>query len=223
MKNIDFSSGGSFLSTLLAITLVTVIGVGIRILIMATVQQRRERTNRQINERLRLLMAAYKTLGGSFTGDLSVDPAHLRELRQLPGAPGVEVVSSSDRSRRMRDAVESALSDIILLGTEEQVRLAGFAAQELVEGRHIPTHDLVVSLRYFIRKALNLEPIPADLRIPRQGPTRPQSSGGKSKSNGSEDSSGRARGGGQRGGGGDAGGGGGLAGLDGEDESANDR
>ena len=128
MKSLDFSSGEGFLSTLLAITLVTVIGVGIRLLIMATVQQRRERANRQINERLRLLMAAYKTLGGSFTGDLSVDPAHLRELRQLPGASGVEVVSGSDRSRRMRDAVESALSDIILLGTEEQLRLAAFAA-----------------------------------------------------------------------------------------------
>jgi hypothetical protein len=149
VRSLDFSSGGSFLSTLLAITLVTVMGVGIRLLIMATVQQRRERANRQINERLRLLMAAYKTLGGSFTDDLSVDPAHLRERRQLPGAPGVEIVSGSDRSRRMRDAVESALSDIILLGTEEQVRLAGFAAQELVEGRHVPTHDLVVSLRHF--------------------------------------------------------------------------
>ena len=226
MKSLDFSSGEGFLSTLLAITLVTVMGVGIRLLIMATVQQRRERANRQINERLRLLMAAYKTLGGSFTGDLSVDPAHLRELRQLPGASGVEVVPSSDRSRRMRDAVESALSDIILLGTEEQLRLAAFAAQELVEGRHIPTHDLVVSLRHFIRKALDLEPIPTDLRIPKQGPTRPQSSGGKSKSGGSEDSSGRAGGGGQRsegGGGGDAGSGGGIAGLDSEDESANDR
>jgi hypothetical protein len=88
-----------------------------------------------INERLRLLMAVYKTLGGSFTGDLSVDPAHLCELRQLPGARGVEIVSSSDRSRCTREAVESALSDIILLGTEEQVRLAGLAAQELVEGR----------------------------------------------------------------------------------------
>ena len=38
-----------------------------------TIQQRRERMNRQINERLRTLMAAYKTLGGSFTGDLVVD------------------------------------------------------------------------------------------------------------------------------------------------------
>jgi uncharacterized membrane protein YgcG len=223
MRSLDFSSGGSFLSTLLAITLVTLMGVGIRLVIMATVQQRRERANRQINERLRLLMAAYKTLGGSFTGDLSVDPAHLRELRELPGAPGVEVVSSSDRSRRMRDAVESALSDIILLGTEEQVRLAGFAAQELVEGRHIPTHDLVVSLRHFIRKALDLEPVPTDLRIPRQGPTRPQSSGGKGRSSGSDDSRGRGVGGGQRGGDGDAGGGGGMAGLDGENEAANDR
>ncbi len=35
--------------------------------------------------------------------------------------------NSSDRSRRMRDAVEAALSDIILLGTEEQVKLAAGA------------------------------------------------------------------------------------------------
>jgi len=57
------------------------------------VQQRRERENRQINERLRTLIAAYKTLGGSFTGDLSVDPAHLRDAlssyRQPQGLPFV--------------------------------------------------------------------------------------------------------------------------------------
>jgi len=104
------------------------------------------------------------------------------------------------------------------------MRVAGFAVQEVVEGRHVPTHDLVVSLRHFIREALDLEPIPTDLRIPRQGPTRPQSSGGKSKASGSEDSSGRGGRGGQRGGGGGAGGGGaGMAGLDDENESANDR
>jgi hypothetical protein len=48
---------------------------------MQTIQQRRERMNRQINERLRTLIAAYRTLGGSFTGELTVDPTHLRELR----------------------------------------------------------------------------------------------------------------------------------------------
>jgi len=66
-----------------------------------------------------------------------------------------------------------ALSDIILLGTEDQVRLAERAARELVAGRTVHTHELVVSLRNFIREALDLDPIPSDLAIPMQGPARP--------------------------------------------------
>ncbi|MBS1102147.1 hypothetical protein JK202_03825 [Gluconobacter sp. Dm-62] len=190
---IDFSSWHSLLATLIGLALFTLIGVGIRLLTMLTIQQRRERMNRQINERLRVLMAAYRTLGGSFTGDLVVDPAHKRDL-------SADQLSSSDRNRRIRDAVEAALSDIILLGTEEQVRLAGRAAAELVTGRPVPTHDLVVSLRNFIRKALNLESLPADLVLPEQGPTRPSSNGG-SKGEGKE---------GGKGGGGAGGGGGGM-------------
>src|SRR5690349_13112469 len=169
MRNFDFSSWQTLLSTLLGLAVITLIGVGIRLLVMQTVQQRRERENRQINERLRTLIAAYKTLGGSFTGDLAVDPVHLRELRQRPPTDG----SSSDRSRRIRDAVEAALSDIILLGTEEQVRLAAAAANELVSGRPVHTHELVISLRNFIRSVLDLDSIPAALEIPRQGPARP--------------------------------------------------
>jgi hypothetical protein len=45
------------------------------------VQQRREWMNRQINERLKALIAAYKALGGSLTGTLTVDPTHLRDLK----------------------------------------------------------------------------------------------------------------------------------------------
>lgn len=69
MRGIDFSSWQGVLSTLAGLVLITLLGVGIRLLVMQTLQQRRERENRQINERLRTLMAAYKTLGGSFTGD----------------------------------------------------------------------------------------------------------------------------------------------------------
>lgn len=39
------------------------------------------------------------------------------------------------------------------------------------------THALVVSLRDFIRGALDLAPIPSGLEIPHQGPTRPASGG----------------------------------------------
>lgn len=216
MRFFDFSSWQSIGATLFGLVLVTFIGVGIRLIVMMTIQQRRERMNRQINERLRTLIAAYKTLGGSFTGDLMVDPRHLRELRRAPDAaepahdlPNDEAGGGeSDRPRRIRDAVEAALSDIILLGTAKQVGLASRAAQELVDGRPVHTHALVVELRDFIRKALDLDPVPADVVIPLQGPTRPVSSGGKGAAGrGSEE-----RGGGGGRGGGGAGGGMGMAG-----------
>ena len=198
--------------TLAGIALITVIGVGIRLLAMFTIQQRRERTNRQINERLRTLIAAYKVLGGSFTGDLAVDPMHLRDLLRAEqpaegSEPNGDSATGSDRKRRIRDAVEAALSDIILLGTEQHVRLAERAARELVEGRPVHTHELVVALRDFIREALDLDPVPADLAIPMQGPARPSPSGGRG-GKGEREGSGK----GGSGGGGGMGMGGGMGG-----------
>ncbi len=182
---------------------------------MATIQQHRERTNRQINERLKTLIAAYKVLGGSFTGNLAVNPAHLRDLRRrddtdrdVAEALNLTPASGTDRRRRIRDAVESALSDIILLGTEAQVRLAAHATRELVAGHPVHTHDLVVSLRDFIREALDLDPIPAGLDIPMQGPARPSGAGGRGKGEGARDGGS----GGSGGGGGGMGMGGGMGG-----------
>lgn len=207
MRSLDFSSWQGLLSTVLALALITLIGVGIRLAIMQTIQQRRERANRQINERLRVLIAAYKTLGGSFTGTLTVDPTHRRDLRRAAEAAGTPDVPWSERNRQVRDAVEAALSDVILLGTEEHVRLAEAAARDLVAGRPVETSALVVALRDFIRHALDLDPVPADLRIPSQGPTRPAAASGKSRGEGSGGSGGRGGGGG----GGGGSGGGGLA------------
>jgi hypothetical protein len=138
-------------------------------------KQRRERANRQINERLKTLIAAYKTLGGSFTGNLAVDPSHLRERRMAEGGDGpmAPAVGGSDRRRRVRDAVEAALSDVILLGTPEQVSLAAGAANAMVAGRPVETAALVVSLRTFIREVLDLDAVPAGVAIPKQGPLRP--------------------------------------------------
>ncbi len=200
MRNLDFSSWQALLSTVAGLAFITLIGVGIRLVLMQTMQQRRERENRQINERLRTLIAAYKTLGGSFTGDLLVDPTHLRDLRQQE--PVSEIRGTSERARRMRDAVEGALSDIVLLGTEEQVRLAARAAGELVAGRSVETAGLVMSLRGFIREALDLEPVPAGVVIPPQGPARP--GGAKPKGEAGRDEAGSNK---SRGGGGDGGGG----------------
>jgi len=220
LRNIDFSSWQSLLATLIGLALFTLIGI--RLLMMFTIQQRRERTNRQINERLRTLIAAYKTLGGSFTGNLAVDPAHLRDFRERPAVEsdtavdlGGERVSGSERGRRIRDAVEACLSDILLLGTEEQVRLAEHAIREMVAGRPVHTHDLVVSLRNFIREALDLAPIPADLTIPQQGPARPSASTARGKNERGNDTSG----GGGKGGSGGMGGGSGSGGIATDDPS----
>lgn len=199
---IDLSSWSAALGTLLSLLLITLMMVGIRLIFMQTLQKRRERENRQINERLRTLIAAYKTLGGSFTGSLQVHPTHLRDLRptvaptlgeeqdaspargdddddEEDGADSPR--GSTERQRRMRDAVEAALSDVILLGTPDQVALAAAAARDMVAGRSIHTAQLVVSLRQFIRSALDLEPIAQDVAIPHQGPVRPGSSAGGSR------------------------------------------
>jgi uncharacterized membrane protein YgcG len=211
MRSFDVSTWQGVLTTLLGITVFASVAVGIRVLMMLTVQRRQQRMNRQINERLRTLIAAYRTLGGSFTGRLSVDPAHLRDLRvrgeeegaegpvERAGAPG------SDRPRRIRDAVEAALADILLLGTGEHVRLAAQAARDMAAGRPIHTAELVIALRDYIRLALDLEPVPKGVEIPLQGPTRPQGPAGRG---GGRGEGGRPQGGG--GGGGGAGGGGGM-------------
>jgi uncharacterized membrane protein YgcG len=211
MRFLDFSSWQGVLTTVLGLAVFAMIGVGIRVLMMLTIQQRQQRMNRQINERLRTLMSAYRTLGGSFTGQLTVSPLHLRDLR-VPVEEGEASLAEtagnppSDRPRRIRDAVEAALSDILLLGTEEHVRLAGQAASDMAAGRPIHTAELVISLRNYIRKALDLDPIPETVTIPLQGPTRPQGSG----SRGGKGEAGREKGGGAGGGGGGAGGGGGM-------------
>ena len=236
MRNgIDFSSWQALLSTLLGLCVITLVMVGVRLLVMQTVQQRRERDNRQINERLKTLIAAYKTLGGSFTGDLAVDPSHLRDLRlqverdeasglgkggQLPAALTDETPAAADspgaeRRRRVRDAVEAALSDVILLGTEEQVRLAAQAAGDLAAGRPVETAEIVVSLRTFIRKVLDLEPVPVELTIPKQGPVRPAAAG--SRAGGKGESTKEKSGGGLGGGGAGMGGAGLGRGLDSDD------
>lgn len=225
MRNIDFSSLNGALTTLFGLVLVSLVAVGIRLVLMQTMQRRRERENRQINERLKTLIAAYKTLGGSFTGELSVDPTHVRSLREASSNVSLGLDPSgaitenllladdpaSERRRRIRDAVEAALSDIILLGTEEQVNLAANAAREMVAGNKVHLSELIVSLRNFIRQALDLEPISPALNIPHQGPLRPAISNGKGGGGGR--SEGGDKEGGSRAGSGAAMGAGGLGGM----------
>ena len=257
MRLFDFSSWQGILMSLVGIGLITLIGMGVRVLMMFTISQRQQRMNRQINERLRTLMAAYKVLGGAFTGKLTVDPrsrrehmrdaqrrAELREQGQTVSEPAIAMAPSAahasevaqgtaqvtegtgsvisdqavsteqtvvqaqglgrsgnnastiiERQIQMRDAVEAALSDILLLGTEEHVRLAGKAAAELAQGHTIHTAELVVSLRNYIRKALDLESIPEDAVIPAQGPTRTPAMPNRGRGEGGEGRGGAGGGG----------------------------
>ncbi len=80
VRYFDFSSWQGILTTILAVALFALIGVGIRVLMMLTIQQRQQRMNRQINERLRTLIAAYKVLGGSFLELVRATTAGRRNL-----------------------------------------------------------------------------------------------------------------------------------------------
>ena len=52
MRFMDFSSWQGVLVSLLGLSIFLLVGVGIRVLMMLTIQQRQQRANRQINERL---------------------------------------------------------------------------------------------------------------------------------------------------------------------------
>ncbi len=131
------------------LTLITSLGLavlllGIRVFVMQRVQQRRQRENRQESERLRSLVAAYRSLAGSF----------------------------SPREDGDRMQIEEALSDIVLFGSLRQVQLAAVCATALVQGKPADFQSLVEVLRSDLRTQLGLEPIPASLQLPPSGPGR---------------------------------------------------
>ena len=194
MRLFDFSSWQSIGTTLLGLALFTLIGVGIRLMVMMTIQQRRERMNRQINERLRTLMAAYKVLGGSFTGDLTVDPRHLRDMRRAYPSRArprrrstcraktrAKSRETANRTGRGGSAMRSRRRCPTSSCSAPRIRCASPAAPRAnwpTGGRCMST-TWSIALRDFIRQALDLDPVPDDVVIPLQGPTRPGGGGGK--------------------------------------------
>jgi glucose uptake protein GlcU len=77
----DFSSWQALVSTLLGLVLVSLIAVGVRLLVMHTVQEHREPENRQINERLKTLIAADGGGGGTGRGaEHAADDHHDKEM-----------------------------------------------------------------------------------------------------------------------------------------------
>jgi len=128
--------------TLIASLLVAVILLGLRVFVMQRVQQKRQRENRQETERLRSLVAAYRSLAGSFSPAVHTDRAQLEE----------------------------ALADIVLFGSIRQVELAAQCATALVRAEPADCQVLVEELRSDLRTQLGLEAIPPHLVLPPSGP-----------------------------------------------------
>jgi hypothetical protein len=123
----------------------------------AALRSETTRVNRQQSERLRFLVAAYRSLAGSFT------PATAEERHQ----------------------VEAALSDVILFGTREQSEMATSCAAALLSGQPPPFDALVSSLRDHLRVELGLEAL-SDLKVPPLGPSRYTPKGERGGGRGSE-------------------------------------
>ena len=133
---------GTLPTTLIASLLIALVLLAIRIFVMQRVQQQRQRENRQETERLKSMVAAYRSLAGSFS-------------------PAVD----GDRLQ-----IEAARSDIVLFGSLQQVELATGCAKSLLTGSPVDYQPLVEDLRANLRTQLGLEPIPAHLVLPPSGP-----------------------------------------------------
>ena len=168
--------------TLIGSLIVAVVLLAVRVFVMQRVQQRRQRENRQETERLRSLVAAYRSLAGSFS------PA-----------------SSEHRSQ-----IEETLADIVLFGSLPQVELAVRCVRQLERGEAVDYQPLIKALRSDLRTQLGLEPIPLRLELPASGPGRPMRLG-RGDGEGGGRGEGRGGGGGGGGGGGAAAGAGGMS------------
>lgn len=179
----QISDIGALPLTLIASLVIAVILLAIRVFVMQRVQQKRQRENRQESERLKSLVAAYRSLAGSFT------PARQDHTPQL----------------------EETLADIILFGTIAQVELAVACANGLKNEEYVDFQPLIKSLRADLRTQLGLEQLPSHLVMPASGPARlSRASRGDDEGGGRGEGKGSAATGGGAAGG--AGGGAGAAG-----------
>ncbi|MEP7156881.1 MAG: preprotein translocase subunit YajC [Betaproteobacteria bacterium] len=182
MRLIDL---GALPLTLIASLTLTVVLLAIRVFVLQRIQQRRQRENRQETERLKSLVAAYRSLAGSFT------PAAIEHSMQM----------------------EETLGDIVLFGSLEQVELAAACATELKRGLPVVDYQpLIAALRADLRRQLGLEPIPARIVLPQSGPGRSLRTG-RGEGEGGGRVGARGGGGGMGGSGAAAGAGGLSAGL----------
>ena len=130
--------------SIIASLVVAVVLLAIRIFVMQRMQTQRQRENRQETERLKSLVAAYRSLAGSF----------------------------SPATGEHRSQIEEALGDIVLFGSIRQVELAARYALAATRGETVDYQPLINDLRADLRTQLGLDPIPASLELPAAGPSR---------------------------------------------------
>lgn len=130
--------------SIIASLAVAVALLAIRIFVMQRMQTQRQRENRQETERLKSLVAAYRSLAGSF----------------------------SPATGEHRSQIEEALGDIVLFGSIRQVELAARYALAAARGEAVDYQPLIGDLRSDLRTQLGLEPIPDSLALPASGPSR---------------------------------------------------
>lgn len=177
---------GPFPITLIASLMLAVVLLAVRVFVMQRVQQRRQRENRQETERLKSLVAAYRSLAGSF----------------------------SPASHEHAPQIEETLADVVLFGSLPQVELAVRCVTRLKRGEAVDYQPLIDALRSDLRTQLGLEPIPPGLVLPASGPGRLLRQGRGEGEGGGRGEARAGGGGGGGGGGGLAAGAGGLgAGL----------
>ncbi|MGS5085507.1 preprotein translocase subunit YajC [Hydrogenophaga sp. A37] len=128
--------------SIIASLVVAVFLLAIRIFVMQRMQQQRQRENRQETERLKSLVAAYRSLAGSF----------------------------SPATGEHRSQIEEALGDIVLFGSLRQVELAAGYALAVTRGEPVDYQSLINELRFDLRTQLGLAPIPASMVLPASGP-----------------------------------------------------
>jgi len=137
--------------SIIASLVVAVLLLAVRVFVMQRIQQRRQRENRQETERLKSLVAAYRSMAGSF----------------------------SPPTAEHRAQLEEALADVVLFGSVRQVELAARCALALTRGESVPYGPLIEELRSDLRIQLGLEPIPETLELPSSGPGSSQRARGE--------------------------------------------
>ena len=154
--------------SIIASLVVTVLLLAVRIFVMQRIQTRRQRENRQETERLKSLVAAYRSLAGSF----------------------------SPVTGQHRTQLEEALSDVVLFGSIRQVELAAMCAMAITRGEDVTYQPLIDDLRAELRIQLGLEPIPKTLELPTAGPGSAQRGRGEGAGGGGGRAGGGGGGGG---------------------------